>query len=42
MRPQIEALLEGKDTGIIIRTNAYGRETKLLRELCYWNSMSES
>ena len=33
MRPQIEALLEGKDTGIIIRTNAYGQETKLLREL---------
>ena len=33
MRPQIEALLEGKHTGIIIRTNAYGQETKLLREL---------
>ena len=33
MHPQIEQLLDGKSTGVIIRTNAYGQETKLLREL---------
>ena len=33
LRPQIEELLQGKHTGVIIRTNAYGQETKLLREL---------
>lgn len=32
IRPQIEAMLDGKHVGVIIRTNAYGQEEKLLSE----------
>ncbi len=33
IRPQIETVLEGTQVGIIIRTNAYGQNEKLLQEL---------
>ena len=33
IRPQIETMLEGTQVGVIIRTNAYGQNEKLLQEL---------
>lgn len=44
MRPQIEALLEGKHTGIIIRTNAIrtGNKAPSGGFRCYWSCLNGS